>query len=248
MSSPSFTKIPSNSKVYICDFEGWKGRLLSDEGIIVDYAKHYHFTIDKGMPGTPVTIWRWRPRVTDMGCDQRAGWEGPGITKEAQCGDREIRKIFKRAYSPLPGKHFDELGQTSFLTRLSNEQGADFEGDEASVMSDSQNLLPCPHWALAAYPWLFIPRPSSPLLSDSKWVQSMVTITTKELFYREPFSQIQLSRDRRGWDLLGRRRSASPIRSSLRSTVTLPLQCACFVDELRKLGQEFEVINSPWTS
>lgn len=30
MSSPCFTDIPSSAKVYICDFEGWKARLLFD--------------------------------------------------------------------------------------------------------------------------------------------------------------------------------------------------------------------------
>jgi len=61
MSSPYFTNIPLDAKVHICDFEGWKGRLLTDVDTINDYSKHYHFTIDEGTPGTLVTIWRWRP-------------------------------------------------------------------------------------------------------------------------------------------------------------------------------------------
>ena len=45
-----------------------------------------------------------------------------------------------------------------------------------------------------------------------------------------------------------RRRSASPISSSSRSTVSLPPQRARFVEELRGLGQRFDIIAPPWTS
>jgi len=38
MYSPSFADIPSKAAVYICDFEGWKGRLLNDVDTIRDYT------------------------------------------------------------------------------------------------------------------------------------------------------------------------------------------------------------------
>ena len=248
MSSPYFSDIPSDAEVYICDFEGWKGRLLSDVDTIKDYLMRYHFTIDEGSVGTPVTIWRWRPRVADSGCDQRAGQEGAGNTRETRRGDREIREIFKGTCSPSPGKHFDELGRMSFLTRLGDERLLDYDGDTTSVMDDAQDPLPRPHWAPASYPRLFVPRPSSPLASDSKWVQSMVAVASDEPPPRESSVHARMSHSRGGRDLFGCKRSASPIRSSLRSSASLPLQRARFVDELRKLGQEFEVISPPWTS
>ena len=149
---------------------------------------------------------------------------------------------------PPPGKHFDELGRMSFLARLGDEQAVNLDGDATSVMGDAQDLLPRPLWAPASYPQLFVPRPSSPLSSDSKWVQSMVAGHSNEHISGDSFLQARLPHGRRGRDLLGRRRSASPIRSSSRSTTSLPLQRARFVDDLRQLGQEFEVINPPWTS
>jgi len=98
MSSPHFTNIPSTSKVYICDFKGWKGRLLVDEDTIRDYTKCYHFTIDEGTPDLTVTIWRWQPRVAVTNCDQRAGQEGTGTSRESRHGNCKIREIFKGVY------------------------------------------------------------------------------------------------------------------------------------------------------
>ena len=95
MFSPQFADIHSDMKVYMCDFKGWKGRLLIDVDTIAEYSTCYHFTIDESTPGTTVTIWRWRPRVTDTGCNQKAGQEGAGATKETQRGDRKICEIFK---------------------------------------------------------------------------------------------------------------------------------------------------------
>ena len=248
MSSPAFANIPKDSEVYICDFEGWKGRLLTDLDTIADYVGRYHFTIDEGVSGSPVTIWRWRPRIKGVCGDQRAGQEGIGNTRDTRRGDREIREIFKGVYSPPPGKHFDELGQLSFLTRLSDERPVDTEGDAMSALDDPQELLPRPHWAPASYPPLLIPRPLSPLYSDSKWVQSMVASMPNNPLSRGSSVQARLSCGLRGGDLLGRRRSASLVRSSSRSTSSFPPQHAHFVDELRRMGQEFDFIEPPWTS
>ena len=247
MSSPCFTDIPSSAKVYICDFEGWRGRLLIEEDTIRDYAERYHFTIDEGTPGTPVTMWRWQPRLTGANCEQRAGQEGTGSSREAQHGDREIREIYKGVYGPPPGKYFDELGQMSFLARLGDKRFTSSDEDATPTVDGLQDPLPRPHWAPASYPQLFVPRSSSPLASESKWVQSMAAVVSDSLS-RESSVHGRASRDRQGRDLLGRRRSASPIRSSSRSSVSLPLQRARFVDELRVLGQEFEVVSAPWTS
>lgn len=248
MSSPTFTDIPSSSKVYICDFEGWKARLLTDTDTIADYSRRYHFTIDEGTLGSPVTIWRWRPRIENAGGSQRAGQEGAGLTRETRRGDREIREMFKGVYSPPPGKHFDELGRLPFLTRLSDARMIEDEGDAMSVLDDSQDLLPRPHWAPASYPRLCVPRPSSPLSSDSRWIQSMAAVASSGPPSRSSSSQAHVPRGQRGGDLLGRRRSASPVRSSSRSATSLPPQRARFVDELRRMGQEFEIIDPLWTS
>ena len=248
MSSPVFADISSSAKVYICDFEGWKSRLLVDADAIRDYSIRYHFTIDESTPETTVTIWRWRPRLTDRDYNQRAGLESMGSTRETRRGDREIREIFKSVYGPPPGKHFDELGLMPFLDRLDDVRMADLEGNTPSIVSSSQDLLPRLHWAPASYPQLPVPRPSSPVSFDSTWVRSMATVTSGESFSRESSVGTRLSRDRRERDALGRRRSASPIRSSSLAAVSLPMQRAHFVDELRRLGQEFEVINPPWTS
>lgn len=248
MTSPRFFDIPPSVKVYVCDFEGWKGRLLTDKETIRDYSTRYHFTIDEGSAGTPVTIWRWRPRLIDSSCDQRAGQEGAGNSKEARHGDREIHEIFKGVCGPSPGKHFDELGQSSFLTRLSDERLVESDGDAMSSLGDSQDPLPRPLWAPASYPPLFVPRPSSPLASDSRWVQSMVAVASRKPHSRESSVHAWSFRDQRGRDLLGRKRSALPIRSSSRSSVSLPLARARFMDELRAMGQEFDVANPPWTS
>ena len=113
MSSPSFSDIPCGAEVFICDFEGWKNRLLTDINTIADYSRRYHFTIDEGVIGTPVTIWRWRPRIPDTGCDQRAGREGSGTSTEGRCGDREIREIFKGMCGPPPGT----LVATTFMIK-----------------------------------------------------------------------------------------------------------------------------------
>lgn len=248
MSSPFYADIPSDAKVYICDFEGWKGRLLVEAETIRDYTSHYHFTINEGSQDLAVTIWRWRPRVTDTGCDQRAGQEGVGFSRESRRGDREIREIFKGIYGPPVGKHFDELGRMSFLDRLDDGPLAVSDPDAMPTIEDSHDLLPRPHWAPASYPQLFVPRPSSPLSLGSTWVQSMVAIASTGPISRESSISTRPSRDRRGRDLLGRRRSASPVHSSSRSTPSLPPQRAHFVDELRKLGQDFDVVSPPWTS
>ena len=102
MSSPCFTDIPSSAKVYICNFKGWRGRLLTEEDTIRDYVERYHFTIDEGTPGTPVTMWRWWPRLMGVNCEQRAGQEGTGSSREAWHGDCEIQEIYKGVYSTLP--------------------------------------------------------------------------------------------------------------------------------------------------
>ena len=248
MSSPHFDDIPARAKVYICDFEGWKGRLLVDEDSVRDYVSRYHFTIDEGSPDLTVTIWRWRPRVQNTGCDQRAGQEGSGATRETRRGDREIREIFKGVYSPPLGKHFDELGRMPFLDRLDDGPAANFDNDAASTMDESPDLLPRPHWAPASYPQLSIPRPSSPLSLDSQWLRSMATVTAREALSRDSSAGTRQSHERQGRGLLTRRRSASPISSSSRSTVSLPPQRARFVEELRGLGQRFDIIAPPWTS
>lgn len=248
MFSPSFADIPHNATVFICDFEGWKGRLLTDADTIRDYTHRYHFTIDEGAPDLAVTIWRWRPRVTYTGCDQRAGREGEGTTTESRRGDREIREIFKGMYSPPVGKCFDELGRLSFENRLSDGPSANLDADAMSVFDSTQDLLPRPHWAPASYPQLPIPRPSSPLALDSNWVRSMAAVTSNDSFSRESSINARAPRNRPGRDLLGRKRSASPVRSSSHSTASLPTQRARFVDELRRLGEEFDVVDPPWTS
>ena len=248
MFSPCFVDIPTGAKVYVCDFEGWKGRLLIDADTIEDYTRRYHFTIYEGAPGTAVTIWRWRPRVADTGCDQRAGQEGAGSSREAWRGDREIREIFKGVCSPPPGKHFDELGRMSFLDRLGDGLAPDYNDGTASVVDDPQDPLPRPHWAPASYPQLFVPRAASPLSSNSRWVQSMAAVASGESFSRESSAGARLSYDRWERSLLGRRRSASPLHSSSQSSTSLPLQRASFVDELRKLGQDFDVVDPLWTS
>ena len=247
MFSPSFADIPPTAKIYMCDFEGWKGRLLTDAAAVEDYSRRYHFTIDESTPGATVTFWRWRPRVVDTGCEQKAGIEGAGSTGETRRRDCKIREIFKGVCSPPPGKHFDELGLMSFLDRLGDERMVDSVSDASSVIDDSQDLLPRPHWAPASYPRLFIPRPSSPLSLNSGWVRSMATSAAVDPFSRESSVSARPSRGRKEGSFLSRNRSASPVRSSSRSVVSLPLQRTGFIDELRELGQEFDVVTPPWS-
>ena len=85
MSLPAFTDIPPSSKVYICNFKGWKARLLTDTDVIADYLRQYHFTIDEGMLGSPVTIWcgdlRLRTQVAarEPARKAQASPERPGV-------------------------------------------------------------------------------------------------------------------------------------------------------------------------
>jgi len=135
---------------------------------------------------------------------------------------RNLRDL-QRSVCPLPGKHFDKLGHMPFLTCLGDEHVAGFGSDEASIMDDSQDPLPRPHWAPASYPQLFIPQPLSLLSSDSKWIQSMVAGASSKPFSRETSVHMWISCDRQGRDLLGCKCSTSPIHSSLCSSVSLPL-------------------------
>ena len=190
----------------------------------------------------------WQPQIENMGGSQRAGQEGAGITRETRRGDREIRKIFKGVYSPPPGKHFDKLGRLPFLTRLSDTCMIEAEGDAMSVLDDLQDLLPCPHWAPTSYPRLCVPRPSSLLSSDSRWIQSMAAAASSGPPSRSSSIQAHVPHSQRGGDLLGCRRSASPVHSSSHSATSLLPQRACFVDELQRMGQEFVIIDPLWTS
>ena len=83
-SSPLFIDIPATATVYIVDFEGWARHPITDFVVVRDYAEKFHFFIDLEMPGGMVTIWRWKPRVSDTGSDQRAGTEGSGVSVEAK--------------------------------------------------------------------------------------------------------------------------------------------------------------------
>ena len=188
------------------------------------------------------------PCVVNTGCEQKAGTEGAGTTGKTCCGDREIREIFKGVYAPPLGKHFDELGLMSFLDRLGDERMAGSGSDASSVVDGSQDLLPRPHWAPASYPQLFVPRPSLPLSFDSGWVRSMATVTATDALSRESsMVSARPARSRKERDFLSRRHSASPVRSSSRSVVSLPLQRVRFINELWELGQDFDVISPPWS-
>ena len=165
--------------------------------------------------------------------------------------DTEIARSRRssRAYTPPPAsKHFDEMGRMSFLDRLEDKPMAAPDDDAMTSVDDSQDLLPRLHWAPASYPQLLVPRPSSLLALGSTWVRSMASVASNDPASRESSVSAWPARDRRGRDLLGRRRSASPVRSSSRSTISLPLQRARFVGELQRVGQEFDVIDPLWTS
>ena len=122
------------------------------------------------------------------------------------------------------------------------------ERDAMSMLDDLQDLLPRPYWAPASYPRLCVPRPSSPLSSDSRWIQSMAAAASSGPPSRSFSIQMHVPRSQRGGDLLGHRRSASPVRSSSHSATSLLPQQARFVDKLQRMGQEFVIIDPLWTS
>lgn len=216
--SPSPSKIPINATVYICDFEGWSARLITDDSLIEDYVSRYHFCIEMDGPDSYITIWRWKPRRIDAGGDQHAGSWGTGSSKEARRGDREIHELFKAVHAPIKKACFDEWGRITLASHLGDVQ----EDDAGSLMDadvqDNQQLLPRPHWVPASHPQLTVPTPASPFNIASKWVQSMSA--SSSLSGSRASSAAKHSRSSGECDF--RTCSASPSRGRAGSNVQLP--------------------------
>ncbi|EDQ98716.1 uncharacterized protein LACBIDRAFT_296822, partial [Laccaria bicolor S238N-H82] len=243
-SSPSFSDIPPNATVYICDFEGWSVRLVIDDSLIEDYAGRYHFCIETDESDSYVTIWRWKPRRLDTGGGQRAGGWGPGSTTEACWGDREIRELFKAGHAPIGKARFDECGRITLVSRLGDVyEDNDISSVEADAL-DGTHLLPRPHWVPASHPPLLVPTPASPLNVASKWIQSMVAPSSHSGSRASSAARLSHSSGER--DL--RTRSASPDRGRTASRDQLPEGRAAYINDLRSLGSQYATPVSAWVS
>ena len=242
--SPSFSDIPLNATVYICDFEGWSARLITDASLIKDYADRYHFCIESHTCGSYVTIWRWKPRRSGVVSNQRAGCWGTGASKEACRGDREIRELFKAVHAPIKEARFDEWGRITLASRLSHVREDDVENFADADAQEDRQPLPRPHWVPATHPQLTVPTPASPLRIASRWVQSMSA--SSSLSSSRASSAARRSRSLGEHEV--RTRSASPSHSRAGSKVQLPEGRAAYVDDLRSLGSQHEGVVSAWTS
>lgn len=109
-SSPSFSNIPLNVMVYICDFEGWSTCLLTEATLVEDYANRYHFCVETDEADTYVTIWCWKLQCLDAGEDHRTGQWGTGSSIEGRRGDCKIHELFKAVHAPTGTACFDEWG------------------------------------------------------------------------------------------------------------------------------------------
>lgn len=242
--SPSPSAIPANAVVYICDFEGWSARLITDPSLIKDYADRYHFRIETDDRDTYATIWRWKPRQVEMGGEWRAGVLGAGISIEAQRSNREIRELFKGVHAPRGERQFDDCGRITLVSRLGNIRD-DYQGSPMVAESgESQISLPRPHWVSPSHPTLSVPQPSSPAVASSHWVQAMSAPSSHS--GSRASSAARYSRG--SGDISFHRRSASPQRSHQRLANTMPSQRAVFVEELRELAGQFSSTVKPWVS
>ncbi|EDQ98425.1 uncharacterized protein LACBIDRAFT_302374 [Laccaria bicolor S238N-H82] len=246
ISSPLFIDIPATATVYIVDFEGWARRPITDFVIVKDYAEKFHFFIDLEMTGGMVTIWRWKPRVTNPGSGQKAGTEGSGISVEAKRGNREIREIFKSLYAPSPKESFDKWGRLRLPGEVSSDSSAGSPNPNASPQRDeaSVTMLPRPSWVPEAHPSIPVPRMTASEEIPSRWVQAMsapsplLSQSRASSVRRSDTSERRSSRDSR--------RSASPPTSSRKQL--LPASRSTFLAELRRLGDEFAVREATWSS
>ncbi|KIJ91334.1 hypothetical protein K443DRAFT_14485 [Laccaria amethystina LaAM-08-1] len=224
ITSPTHADIPPNAVVYICDFEGWSARSLTDSILVRDYADRYHLCIEVDDRDAYATIWRWKPRRTDACGDQRAGVLGSGLTMESQRSDREIRELYKHTYAPRSKLQFDEMGRISLASRL-GDVCDDYQGSPmVAEPADQQPLLPRPHWVSKSHPLLPIPQPAPSVTIASRWAQAISGD-------RDPF-----------------RRSASPPQNHPRSTSSMPKQRAAFVEKLREISDQYLTSVTPWIS
>ncbi|EDR10034.1 uncharacterized protein LACBIDRAFT_325588 [Laccaria bicolor S238N-H82] len=244
ITSPAPSAIPPNAVVYICDFEGWSARRISDPVLVKEYADRYHFCIEVDDRDTYVTIWRWKPRRNDVGGRQRAGILGPGVNIEARRGDREIREVFKSVHAPTGKRQFDEWGRVTLASRLGDVYD-DFQGSPmVADPSPAQALLPRPHWVPSSHPALTIPHPTSPMMATASGVQAMLASPSRSGSRASSAAQ----RSRSSGDQDFRRRSASPQRRHSHLDIAMPSQRAAFVEELRKLADQYSITTKPWVS
>lgn len=173
IASPSLSDVPPGATVYICDFEEWSARLLTDSSLIDDYLGRYHFCIERDGTDAYVTIWRWKPQLSNVGSNQRAGQWGAGSSKESCRGDREIRELFKARHAPTGKARFDERGRVTLVSRLGDVCDDDTGSPMETEAHEGERLLPRPQWVPASHPRLTVPTPASPLSAASHWVRSM---------------------------------------------------------------------------
>jgi len=144
-----------------------------DSTLIKDYAGRYHLSIEVDDCDTYITIWCWKPRQVGVSCDQRAGVLGSGASIEAQRGDQEIRELFNSVHTPKGKLWFDECGHVTLGSHL-GDVCDDYQGSPmVAEPSESQNLLPHPHWVSPSHPTLLVPQLTSPITAASHWVQAM---------------------------------------------------------------------------
>ena len=242
--SPVHADIPPNAIIYICDFEGWSARLITDPCLFREYADAYHLSLEIYERDAFVTIWRWKPRCVDKSRMHKAGQLGTGLTIEARRSDREIRELFKSVHAPMGKVQFDECGRVALASRLgdvcTDYQGSPIEADP----SEPQALLPRPHWVPPSHPPLLVPQAASPVSAVSHWVQAMAASPSRSSSRGSSVAR----HPRSSGDRDSRRRSASPQRSNLRTTTVMPHQRAAFVEDLRDIANQYSSAMDPWTS
>jgi len=244
ITSPAHSDIPPNTVVYICDFDGWSARLLTDPVLIRDYADKYHLSIEVDDRDAYVTIWRWKPRRMDAVNSQRAGVLGSGLSMEVRRSDREIHELFKSVHAPTGKRQFDEWGRITLVSRLSDECVNDQGSPMIAEPDELQVPLPRPHWVSSSHPQLSIPRSASPAIVASRWVQAM----SASLSHSGSRASSVPRHSRSSGDRDSHRRSASPQRSLPRPTDTMPNHQAVFVDTLRDIAGQYPSTVSPWAS
>ena len=242
--SPAHSEIPPDAVVYICDFEGWSARLITDPDLIQDYADAYHFSIEIDGRDAYVTMWRWKPRRLGSGRALKAGQWGAGISMEARRSDREIRELFKSVHAPKGKIQFDEDGRVALVSRL-GDVCDDYQGSPMTTEpSEPQAPLPRPHWVASSHPQLPVPQLSFPAPVVSRWAQAM-SATPSQSSSRGS----SMARHSRGSaDRNSRRHSASPQRGHRHQSTTMPRQRAVFLEDLRELVGQYSGGDAPWAS
>ncbi|EDR04305.1 uncharacterized protein LACBIDRAFT_330818 [Laccaria bicolor S238N-H82] len=242
--SLSFSDIPPDAVVYICDFEGWSTRLIMDASLIGDYLARYHSCIKTDENTSYVTIWHWKPCHSLTRGTQCAGQWGAGFSQEARRGDWEICELFKAVHAPIGKAHFDECGRITLVSRL----GDVYEGKTGSPMDTesqhNQQVLPRPSWVPATHPQLAVPVPTSPLNMASRWVQSMIA----PLSLPRSRASSAACHSRSSGDHDFHRCSASPEHSQAEPKDQLPEWRASYIKELCTLGGQYANDAAIWAS